>query len=52
MLELKDPENEIGTPENDPEPKLSRLEALGLVAALLLLIALLWVVINMSPSLL
>jgi hypothetical protein len=50
LREAKDPENEIVTPET--EPKLSRLEAFGLIAVLALLMVLLWVVINMSPSLL
>jgi hypothetical protein len=49
LPETNDPENEIGTPEN--ELKMSRLEAVGLLAALLLLIALLWVLIDVSPGL-
>jgi hypothetical protein len=49
LPEKNDPENEIGTHEN--EPKTSRLEAVGLLAAVLLLIALLWMLIDVSPGL-
>lgn len=49
MPEENDPENEIGTPET--EPRMNRLEAVGLLAAVLLLIALLWALIDMSPGL-
>ncbi|MFN3625075.1 MAG: hypothetical protein ACK4TP_13560 [Hyphomicrobium sp.] len=49
MPENNDPENEIGT--HADEPKLGRLEAVGLLAAVLLLMALLWVLIDVSPGL-
>lgn len=49
MPEKYDPENEIGTPEN--EPKMSVLEIVGLFVAVLLLIALLWALFDVSPGL-
>lgn len=49
MPEKHDPENEIGTPED--EPKIGRLEAAGLLAAVLLLIGLLWALVDVSPGL-
>jgi hypothetical protein len=49
LPENDDPENELGTPEN--ESKISRLEVLGLLAAVLLLMALLWALFDVSPGL-
>jgi hypothetical protein len=48
LLEKNDPENEIGTGDN--ERGLNRYEAIALLVALLLLLALLWVLIDVSPG--
>lgn len=49
MPETNDPHNEFGTPEK--QPKVGRLEAVSLLAAVLLSIALLWVLVDVSPGL-
>lgn len=50
MQERNDPENEIGAA--DDEIKLGRLEIIGFFAAVLLLVALLWILIDPPSGLL
>lgn len=50
MPDKNDPENEIGAP--DDETKLDRLDIIGLGAAVLLLVALLWMLIDPPSGLL
>ena len=50
MPEKNNPENEIGTPDDDT--KLDSLDIIGLGAAVLLLVALLWILIDPPSGLL
>lgn len=50
LPEKHDPENEIGAP--DDETKLDRLDIIGLGAAVLLLVALLWMLLDLPSGLL